>query len=62
MAAHTRTSDTSTKRLDQISVPVDSDLRAAIEREAQEQHRTVAGQIRHWIANALSAKCDRAAA
>ena len=42
---------------DQISVPVDAALRAAVERAAQSEHRTVAGQIRHWIATAL----DRAA-
>jgi hypothetical protein len=42
---------------DQISLPVDAALRAAVERAAQSEHRTVAGQIRHWIATAL----DRAA-
>jgi hypothetical protein len=42
------------ERREQISVPVDSDLRAAIERAAEAEHRSVAGQIRHWIANGLA--------
>lgn len=42
------------ERREQISVPVDPDLRAAIERAAEAEHRTVAGQIRHWIAAALA--------
>jgi hypothetical protein len=40
----------------QISVPVDRQLRAAIERVAEAEHRTVAGQIRHWIATGLAAE------
>jgi hypothetical protein len=42
------------ERRDQISVPVDTDLRAAIERAAQAEHCSVAGQIRHWIAQGLA--------
>ncbi len=41
-------------RREQISVPIDPDLRAAVERAAEAEHRTVAGQIRHWIAAALA--------
>jgi hypothetical protein len=43
------------ERRKQISVPVDPDLRAAIERAAEAEHRTVAGQIRHWVMAALAA-------
>jgi hypothetical protein len=42
------------ERREQISVPVDPDLRASIERIAEAEHRTVAGQIRHWIAAGLA--------
>lgn len=42
------------ERREQISVPVDPDLRAKIERAAEVEHRTVAGQIRHWIIAALA--------
>jgi len=41
------------ERREQISVPVDSESRAAIERVAEQEHRTVAGQVRHWILGAL---------
>jgi hypothetical protein len=44
---------TNTERRDQISVPIDPQLRDAIKRAAEAEHRTVAGQIRHWIANGL---------
>jgi hypothetical protein len=40
-------------RRQQISVPLDSELRAAIERRAQAEHRTVANLIRHIVAQAL---------
>jgi hypothetical protein len=36
----------------QISVPIEPALREFIESEAQRQHRTLAGQIRHLIAEA----------
>lgn len=39
----------------QISVPVDRELRAAIEQAAEAENRSVAGQIRHWIGAALAA-------
>jgi hypothetical protein len=38
------------ERRDQVSVPMDTDLRAAIEQVAEVENRSVAGQIRHWIA------------
>jgi hypothetical protein len=41
------------ERREQISVPVDSILREAIEEAAKAEHRTVAGQVRHWILDAL---------
>ena len=41
---------------EQITVPVDRELRVAIEQAAEAEHRTVAGQIRHWIANGLAAQ------
>lgn len=40
------------KRENQISVPVSSELRAFVEREAAREDRTVAGQVRHLIAEA----------
>jgi hypothetical protein len=40
------------KRENQISVPIEPALRAFIEREAERQDRTLAGQIRHLIAEA----------
>jgi hypothetical protein len=50
-----------TERRDQISVPIDAELRREIERVAAVEHRTVAGQIRHWIANGLAAQEQAAA-
>jgi uncharacterized protein (DUF1778 family) len=44
------------ERREQLSVPVDHDLRAAIERAAEAEHRTVAGQVRHWISAALASQ------
>jgi len=41
------------ERREQVSVPLDSELRAAIERRAQAEHRTVANWIRHTVAQAL---------
>jgi hypothetical protein len=45
---------TQQERREQISVPINRELRQAIERVAEAQHRTVAGQIRHWIASGLN--------
>jgi hypothetical protein len=50
------------ERREQISVPVDPDLRAAIERAADAEHRTMAGQIRYWIVAALANQSGAAAA
>ncbi|MGH6676768.1 MAG: TA system antitoxin ParD family protein [Xanthobacteraceae bacterium] len=44
------------KDREQISVPIDADLHAAIESAAEAEHRTVAGQIRHWITAALASQ------
>ena len=41
-------------RREQISVPLDPELRAAIERAAAAEQRTVAGQVRFWIIAALN--------
>lgn len=35
---------------EQVTVPLDSELRAFLELEAEKQDRTLAGQIRHLIA------------
>jgi hypothetical protein len=43
---------------DQISVPLNSELRQQIERIARDEHRTIAGQVRHWIAAALGERGD----
>jgi hypothetical protein len=41
------------ERRSQISVPLADDLREAIEERARAEHRTLAGQVRHWILGAL---------
>ena len=50
------------ERKDQVSVPIDAELRLAVERAAAQEHRSVAGQIRHWIVNGLAAQQHGAAA
>jgi uncharacterized protein (UPF0335 family) len=52
------------KRREQISIPIDQGLREFIERIAREEDRTVAGQVRHFIAEAArnSATREREAA
>jgi hypothetical protein len=42
----------STKREHQITVPLDAPLRQFIERAAAREDRTLAGQIRHLVAEA----------
>ena len=42
----------STMREHQVSVPMDALLRRFVEEAAQREHRTVAGQIRHLVAEA----------
>jgi hypothetical protein len=49
-------------RRDQISVPLDPALRAAIKRRAAAEHRTVANLIRHIVAMALENQGERATA
>jgi uncharacterized protein (DUF1778 family) len=49
------------ERREQISVPVDPELRAALERAAESEHRTVASYVRHVVAQALERR-ERAAA
>lgn len=39
-------------RREQISVPLEAELRAFAEREAERQDRSLAGQIRHFVAEA----------
>jgi hypothetical protein len=41
------------KEREQISVPIDGELKAAIERAAKAEHRTVASWLRHLAATAL---------
>jgi hypothetical protein len=36
----------------QISVPLDKELREFVEQQAQQQDRSLAGQIRHFVAEA----------
>ncbi len=50
------------ERRDQISVPLDPALRAAIKRRADAEHRTVANLIRHIVATALEKQGERATA
>jgi hypothetical protein len=39
---------------EQISVPISSEVRDEVARIAEREHRSVAGQIRHWILSALA--------
>ena len=40
------------KRDHQVSVPLPADLREFVERAAEQEDRTIAGQIRHLVARA----------
>jgi predicted transcriptional regulator len=42
-----------TKDREQLSVPVDAELKAAIDRAAKAEHRTMANLVRHIVAQAL---------
>jgi hypothetical protein len=44
------------RREHQISVTLDPELRAALARAAEQEHRTVAAQLRHFAASALEAR------
>jgi hypothetical protein len=50
------------ERRDQLSVPVDSDLRAAVERVAKREDRTLAAQVRVWIVAGLEQHGEQRAA
>jgi hypothetical protein len=52
----------SRERREQISVPLDPAFRAAIERRAQAEHRTVANLIRHIVANDFEKQGEQVAA
>jgi hypothetical protein len=43
------------ERREQISVPLDPALRKEIEHVAQREERTIAQQVRRWIADGLAA-------
>jgi hypothetical protein len=48
---------------EQITVKLDPELLAAVERTAAEEHRTISGQVRHFVAKALAEQgAGRAAA
>jgi uncharacterized protein (DUF1778 family) len=44
---------------EQLSVPIDGELKAAIERAAKAEHRTVASLVRHLVATALETRNDQ---
>jgi hypothetical protein len=44
---------------DMLHVRVPADLRATIKRQAEEEHRTEAGQIRYLIASAIEARAQQ---
>jgi len=46
---------------EQICVPVDRELREFVERTAERETRTIAGQVRHWIETARRDTQERAA-
>jgi len=50
------------EREPQLSVQIDHELRAAIERAAKAEHRTVSGQVRHLVAKALESESEGVAA
>jgi hypothetical protein len=50
------------EKREQISVPLDPALRREIERVAAAEERSVAGQIRRWIADGLRATEQRSEA
>jgi hypothetical protein len=44
---------------EQISVRLEPELRAAVERAAEREHRTLSGQIRHLVALAYQQRQQR---
>jgi hypothetical protein len=51
------------ERLVEVTVRIPAGAKQEVERVAQEEHRTLAGQIRHWIATGLASQApnERAA-
>jgi hypothetical protein len=49
-------------RREQVSVVLNAQERAELERVAQEQHRSLSNQIRHLLATALKNQGERATA
>jgi hypothetical protein len=47
------------RREHQISVTLDPELKDALVRAAEAEHRTVAAQLRHFAASALEARARR---
>ena len=47
------------KRDHQVSVPLPADLREFVERAAEQEDRTIAGQISHLVAQAARVQADR---
>jgi hypothetical protein len=45
-------------RREQVSVPLEPELRAFVERAAAQEDRSVAGQIRHLVAEAARAHAN----
>jgi hypothetical protein len=41
------------RKREQISIPVDRELREVLEREAAREHRTLSGQVRHLLCEAV---------
>ncbi len=50
------------KKREQVSVPLDPALRQFVERAAEREDRTLAGQIRHLVAEAARAETTERAA
>ena len=45
-------------KAEQVSVPLPRELREFVERQAQREDRSVAGQIRHLVAEAARAQSE----
>lgn len=46
----------------QVTVPLDPALRAALKQAAEQEHRTIAGYVRHVVARALEQRGQEAMA
>jgi predicted DNA-binding protein len=49
------------QRREQITVPIDAELRQRLEQAAQRDHRTLASYVRHVVAQALEQRQGAAA-